>query len=112
MSAHADKTLHWKISGNINDTDTSPHTRIFSLESYSSGINSCMNSRTNSWTNFSNSYEFFARKIGYVTNGLSVRLQYSHFFELSEIGSKPETASLLLSEKSIMGQRSLGMSEH
>ena len=22
MSAHADKTLHWKISGNINDTDT------------------------------------------------------------------------------------------
>ena len=24
MSAHADKTLHWKISGNINDTDTFP----------------------------------------------------------------------------------------
>ena len=22
MSAHADKTLHWKISGNIHDTDT------------------------------------------------------------------------------------------
>ena len=22
MSARADKTLHWKISGNINDTDT------------------------------------------------------------------------------------------
>ena len=48
--------------------------------------NSCANSRTNLWTNFSrtswtnlstkfvrirmNSYEFFARKIGYVTNGL------------------------------------------
>ena len=27
---NADKTLHWKISGNINDTDTFPH--IFSLK--------------------------------------------------------------------------------
>ena len=25
MSAHADKTLHWKILGNINDTDTFPY---------------------------------------------------------------------------------------
>ena len=25
MSAHADKTLHWKISGNINETDTFLH---------------------------------------------------------------------------------------
>ena len=25
MSAHADKTLHWKISGNINDIDTFPY---------------------------------------------------------------------------------------
>ena len=24
MSAHADKTLHWRISGYINDTDTFP----------------------------------------------------------------------------------------
>ena len=24
ISVHADKTLHWKISGNINDTDTFP----------------------------------------------------------------------------------------
>ena len=30
MSAHADKTLHWKILGNINDTDTFPH--IISLK--------------------------------------------------------------------------------
>ena len=35
VSAHADKTLHWKISGNINDIDTFLH--IFSLETYSSG---------------------------------------------------------------------------
>ena len=41
MSAHADKTPHWKISGNINDTDTFPH--IFSLETYSLGMNSCTN---------------------------------------------------------------------
>ena len=25
MSAHADKTLHWKISGIINDTDKFPY---------------------------------------------------------------------------------------
>ena len=43
MSAHADKTLHWKISGNINDTDTFPH--ILSLKTLSSGMNL--------WTNFS-----------------------------------------------------------
>ena len=30
MSAHADKTLHWKILGNNNDADTFPH--IFSLK--------------------------------------------------------------------------------
>ena len=49
------KTLPWKISGNIDDTDTFPH--IFSLKTQSSGMNSCTNlcanSRTNSWTNFS-----------------------------------------------------------
>ena len=69
MSAHADKTLHWKISGNINDTDTFPH--IFSLETYSSGMNLWTNFSRISFMNLStNSYEFFARKIGYVTNGL------------------------------------------
>ena len=85
MSAHADKTLHWKISGNINDTDTFPH--IFSLETYSSGMNSC----TNSWTNFSRisctnlstkfvriRMNFFGRKIGYVTNGLYCALKFHH----------------------------------
>ena len=55
VSAHADKTLHWKILGNIDDTDTFPH--IFSLKTSSSGMNlcanSCANSSTNSWTNFS-----------------------------------------------------------
>ena len=35
-------------------------------------------------------------------------LQYSHYCELSEIGSKPETVSLLLFEQNITGQTSLG----
>ena len=51
MSAHADKTLHWKISGNIIDTDTFPH--IFSLEMYSSGMNSWTNLSQISCTNLS-----------------------------------------------------------
>ena len=68
MSAHADKTLHKKIY-NINDTDTfSPHpffknvifthksVKEFFMHEFKYEI------RTN-W------YDFFARKIGYVTNG-------------------------------------------
>ena len=90
MSAHADKTLHWKISGNINDTDTFPH--IFSLETYSSDINSWTNFSRISCTNLStkfirlrtNSDEFFARKIGYVTNGLYCTSLDKHLSESFE----------------------------
>ena len=75
MSAHADKTLHKKIY-NINDTDTFPpypffKNVIFAINSWRnfSGI-SCMNSSTKFVRIHANSYDLFARKIGYVMNGL------------------------------------------
>ena len=60
MSAHADKTLHWKILGNINDTDTFPY--IFSL---TSGMNLCTNFVRISCTNLSTNvlYRFLIEKL-------------------------------------------------
>ena len=81
MSAHADKTLHWKISGNINDTDSfSPYLFLKNVIFRHEFVHELVDEF---FTNFvhefkyeirSNSYELFARKIGYVTNGLHCTL--------------------------------------
>ena len=89
MSAHADKTLHRKIY-NINDTDTFPpysffKNVIFAYEFvYELMCEFAREFVKEFFTNFvhefkyeirTNSYEFFARKNGYVTNGLFIPLQ-------------------------------------
>ena len=73
MFAHADKTLHWKISSNINDTDTflPPYLFLKNVMFRHEFVDEF-------FMNFvreirTNSCEFFARKIGYVTNGLHCR---------------------------------------
>ena len=75
MSAHADKTLHRKIY-NINDTD------IFSSYPFFKNIIFAYEFVKKFFMNFvhefkyeirTNSCEFFALKIGYVTNGLYCR---------------------------------------
>ena len=76
MSAHGHKTLHWKISGNINDTDTfSPY--LFLNEFVHEFMREFAHEFVDElFTNFvhefkyeihTNSYECFARKIAYVT---------------------------------------------
>ena len=81
---NADKTLHWKLSGNINDTDTFPH--IFSLKNvifrHEFMREFAHEFVDEFFTNFvyeirTKSYEIFARKIGYVTNGLYCILKMS-----------------------------------
>ena len=78
MSAHADKTPYWNILGNINDTDTSPylflknvifrHEYEFVHEFFANFVHEFK------YEIRTNSYGFFARKIGYVTNGLYCRI--------------------------------------
>ena len=73
MSAHADKTLHREIY-NISDTDTFPQEEgifhEFRARIQVRNLYKFARIRTNS-------YEFFARKIGYVTNGLYCMFQKS-----------------------------------
>ena len=76
MFAHAGKTLHWKISGNINDTDTFfpyPFLKnvIFRHEFVHKFVDKFFMNFVHELkyeirTNSCNSYEFFSRKIGYV----------------------------------------------
>ena len=84
MSAHVDKTLHWKISGNINDADTFPISFLKNVIFRHESVHEFMREFAHEFVdeflaNFvhefkyeirTNSCEFFAQKIGCVRNGL------------------------------------------